>query len=184
MPITPTQAIELANQKLASMGAGVCELCLIHELREEFDCGWIFYYQSARYLESKDGRDMVGGNAPLFVARADGKLYTISYYRPVEESMAAYRACGNPNAREVPIVQVEGWRPGAAAISAIKAVREFSGLGLSEGKRIIDDCFAKRSPRVTVADLQAARDLVAALASFGFDASVQYEGKNQGNRAQ
>lgn len=40
----------------------------------EKDWGWIFFYQSKVYIESGDFRDMLGGNAPIFIDKKTGKL--------------------------------------------------------------------------------------------------------------
>ena len=52
----------------------------------EKNWGWIFFYQSKAYIESGDFRDMLGGNAPIFVNNETGAVsyagtaYDIEYY--------------------------------------------------------------------------------------------------------
>ena len=68
MSLTLAQATEIASGQLRSIG---CDDVEIHKA-EEFDVGWVLYYQSVRYLETGNTSDALAGNAPLFVARSDG----------------------------------------------------------------------------------------------------------------
>ena len=176
MSLTLSQAIEVADRQLASCSFDGVPLQLLSEKAEEFDVGWVFYYQSARYIETGDFRDSVVGNAPLFVSRSDGFHCFVGYHRPLEESLAAYRACGNPNAQEVSEVRLTGWRKGALSVSAIQAVRRHSAIGLAQAKSAVESCLANQSPIVPVHSVAEARALVLALATTGFDAQVRYGG--------
>jgi len=175
MHLTLSQATEVANSELLSRSSNGVELQLLSGKTEEFDVGWVFYYQSASYIKTGDFKDSVAGNAPLFVSRSDGHPFFVSYHRPLAESVAAFRACGNPNAKEVPEVSINGWRKDALAISAIQVVRQHSTLGLAQAKRAIESCLASQPSIVPVPSIAEAKALVRALASAGFEAQVRYE---------
>ncbi|MDQ3060238.1 MAG: YrhB family protein [Pseudomonadota bacterium] len=168
--------MEIVNRELLSKSKESGELRIIKERTEEFDIGWVFYYQSARFLETGNFSNLLVGNAPFFVARSDGQIFPISYHRPINESLAAYRACGNPNAHEVPEVVLTGWKTGAAPVSAIQAIRQHSSIGLGEAKQVIDDCLASQKAVVVVNNVPDARALIASLASSGFVAESRYDG--------
>ena len=176
MSITRAEATEVANCKLRTMGASGVELQLLAGKIEEFDVGWVFFYQSARYIETGDFSDSVVGNAPLFVSRSDGRLFPVSYHRSLAESMAAYRACGNPNAQEIPEVCLCGRREGAQSVLAIQAIRQHSAVGLAHANSAVESCFEDKSPIVSVSSVAEARVLVAVLAEAGFEAQVCYDG--------
>jgi hypothetical protein len=176
MSLTLDQATEVADRQLASWSCDSVRLQLLSGKTEEFDVGWVFYYQSARYIETGDFRESVVGNAPLFVSRSDGFHCFVSYHRPLAESLAAYRACGNPNAKEVPEVRFTSWRKGALSVSAIQALRQHSAVGLAQAKCAVESCLANQSPVVPVPSVAEARALVLALASTGFVAQVCYGG--------
>ena len=60
--------------------------------------GWMFLYQSARYIETGDYSAMISGNAPLLVDRFSGAVWiTDTEYRPAVYA-ANYLATGNPRA--------------------------------------------------------------------------------------
>jgi hypothetical protein len=126
MTLTLEQAWQIANRKLDETASRVGALeVTVEELTE----GWLFSYQTSRFLETGNISDGLAGNVPLFVARVDGAMFPLGPYRPLGESMAAYRACGNPNAILIPEVELVGWAPGASAIAAIKDIRRHSSLG-------------------------------------------------------
>jgi len=176
MSLTLEHALEIATQQLSAMSAQGVALSLLSGATKEFEEGWVFYYQSARYLESGDPGEALAGNAPLFVARTDGKSFLVNYHRPLSESLAAYRACGNPNAKQLPEVRLKGWIKGAIAVSAIQAVRQHSSADLAQAKLIVESCLANQSPVVEVSSVQKAQALVCALESTGFKAEVGYDG--------
>ncbi|TGS04303.1 hypothetical protein EN834_08230, partial [bacterium M00.F.Ca.ET.191.01.1.1] len=69
---TFAQAAQHAREIVCSI-CGEIEAAIIDEATQEFDVGWIFFYQSSRFLETGDVQDSLAGNAPLFVSRKDGQ---------------------------------------------------------------------------------------------------------------
>jgi hypothetical protein len=175
MSLTLDQAIVVAERQLASCNLDGVPLKLLSGKTEEFDVGWVFYYQSARFIETGDFCDPVAGNRPLFVSRSDGIPCFVSYHRSLAESLTAYRACGNANAQEIPVVRLTGWREGALSVSAIQAIRQHSAVGLAQAKSAVESCLANQSKTVPVRSVAEARALVLALSSSGFEAQVCYE---------
>jgi hypothetical protein len=170
MPVTFQQAHSIANEELSRSDA-----VRITETRE-FDVGWVFSYQSTIYLEGDDPSQALAGNAPLFVARSDGRKFYFSYHRPLLESLAAYRACGNPNAALLPAVKLSGWEFGASAVEAIMVVRARSSCGIADAKAVVERCLANQPATVVTSDVEQAERLVPELASAGFKAEVCYDG--------
>jgi hypothetical protein len=54
---------------------GRIKLALLDDQTLERDFGWVFFYNSQRYLESQDFRDMLAGNAPIVVTKIDGRVH-------------------------------------------------------------------------------------------------------------
>ena len=173
MEPTFEQARELVRRKLDAMpgGRGFSIVdASVSELRE----GWIFYYQSAEFLETGDVSKALAGNNPMFVTRADGEIFFLSQHRPLIESMAAYRACGDPNATFVPEVELLGWKEGANAVAAIQGIRRHCPVGLAEAKSIIDRCLGGERCVLKTPDIEHARLVVATLDCAGFASRVCY----------
>lgn len=177
MPLTLAEAMEIARRQLDQMEVscpGQEGFCLLPENIETFDVGWFFFYQSARFIETGDFADSLVGNAPLFVSQSDGNLFFVSYHRPLAESMAAYRACGNPNAEEIPEVCLGEWQQAVPALAAIQVLRRHTSLGMLQAREVIESCRAGHAPVVVLRSMEEARALVAALLALGLGAEVCY----------
>jgi|TARA_Y100000588_G_scaffold366001_1_gene431238 hypothetical protein len=67
------------------------ELVLIEDetLTEEF--GWVFFYNTRKFQETGDFRDMVGGNAPIIVDNISGKITETGTTHDIEYYIEEYR---------------------------------------------------------------------------------------------
>jgi ribosomal protein L7/L12 len=182
MPLTLTQAIEVAKRELERIARTPGSLVILSEATKEFDVGWVFYWISARHVETGNILYALAGNAPLFVSRSDGRVFVVSYHRPLLESLAAYRACGDPNAKETPEVCLVGWHKGALTVTAIQAIRQHTVVGLAQAKSAVDTCLTGRSSVVSVPSVTEARALVHDLEAAGFEAHVRFEGQPVGRQ--
>jgi Immunity protein 35 len=57
---------------------------------QEFDVGWVFFFDSQRHQESGNFLDSLGGNAPILIDRDTGQVCPTGTARPVEEYVAEY----------------------------------------------------------------------------------------------
>ncbi len=152
------------------------ELEIIDSKTEEFPAGWVYYYQSALFLRTRDIEHSLVGNAPLFVPRNGPSPMFISCSRSTSESVDAFSCCGDANAEPRPEVELKGWVKGARKISANKAIRAYSSLGLCAAHDAVEGCLAGRAVKIQTESVVAARELVSKLKEFGFIAGVTYGG--------
>ena len=76
---TRQEAKEIAQRHLAAISAQTgTDLVLVPEETVEFDLGWIFFWDSKRYLETHDSSEALAGNAPIIVDRRDGSVHQAS----------------------------------------------------------------------------------------------------------
>lgn len=149
---------------------------LIDSKIERFDAGWVFYYQSPRYIQTGNFSEMLVGNAPLFVPRNGAPPQFVSYHRPTAESVEAFMCCGNANGQPNPEVELSGPICGVAKMTATQAIREFSSLGLGAAKEVVDTCLSGSAVRVQATSVAAARELASKLGQLGFAAKLTYGG--------
>src|SRR5262245_34957990 len=85
-------AQRIAEATIASMSYDVAgdRLVLVEEATIEKSYGWVFFYDSRKYLEAGDTSVQLAGNAPLLVHRHDGSIDLLGTARPIEEYLAAY----------------------------------------------------------------------------------------------
>ena len=67
------------------------ELSVMDEHTIETDFGWVFFWNSKKYLQTGDLAHALAGNAPLIVDRRDGSLHETSTAKPVEDCIDEYR---------------------------------------------------------------------------------------------
>jgi hypothetical protein len=54
--------------------------------------GWVFFYQSRRFLENGDPSDALAGNGPVVVLSRDGSIHHLGSAHPVEETLRQFEA--------------------------------------------------------------------------------------------
>ncbi len=54
--------------------------------------GWVFFHTSKKYLETKDRRDQVAGNAPIIVDRINGEIRVTGTAKSLDTYLAEYEA--------------------------------------------------------------------------------------------
>ena len=89
------QARQIATDWLRAQPArasdGLPELRILDEHTIETDFGWVFFWQSQRFLDSRNSSDQLAGNAPLIVDRCDGALQITGTALPIEHYIQQYR---------------------------------------------------------------------------------------------
>ena len=53
--------------------------------------GWVFFYNSVAYLETRSSSDALAGNGPLVVERVSGALHELTTARPIDEQLTELR---------------------------------------------------------------------------------------------
>ncbi|MDH3700991.1 MAG: YrhB family protein [Alphaproteobacteria bacterium] len=74
----------------------VLELAIIENETIEGNFGWVFFYETKKYLESGDFRDGLLGNAPIIVSKLDGRLHETGTAEPIEFYIENFKRSGNP----------------------------------------------------------------------------------------
>jgi immunity protein 35 of polymorphic toxin system len=69
---------------------GVVELRRLDGHTIESDFGWVFFWQSQRFLETGNFSEQLAGNAPLIVDRRDGALHGTGTAHPTEHYIRQY----------------------------------------------------------------------------------------------
>jgi hypothetical protein len=65
-------------------------ISIVDDLIVEKEWGWIFIYQSRRWIDTRDRRYMVLGLCPIVVEKYDGGLYYLDEGTSMEECVHKY----------------------------------------------------------------------------------------------
>ncbi len=64
-----------ANEYVAGLELPEDEVVINQEQTREYDFGWVFMYNSRRYLEQGERKRAMVGNVPFIVDRRDGSIH-------------------------------------------------------------------------------------------------------------
>ncbi len=87
--LTFSQASELAEAWLRILHS---QCAIVREATLKRPYGWVFFWQSRAYLETRDWKKMLGGNAPIIVDRVNGEVRVTGTALPLEKYLAEYEA--------------------------------------------------------------------------------------------
>jgi Immunity protein 35 len=90
--ITKDEARAAVEAELASGRRKPGEFVVMDEFTVERSWGWVFFYNSRRFVETRDPLQALGGNAPYIVDRTTGEVRVTGTARPTEEYIAEYEA--------------------------------------------------------------------------------------------
>jgi hypothetical protein len=89
---TISEAKNLAEDHLAKTpGISPEAVVIVDGSTVETDFGWIFVWNSKRFLDSGDFRDALLGNVPLIVDRANGSVHETCTFLSIDEIIDRYR---------------------------------------------------------------------------------------------
>ena len=72
----------------------ILELGLMEEATIEGDFGWVFFWARRAYLETRDDRYSLVGNAPILISRRDGSLHETGTAYPIDFFIDNFRRTG------------------------------------------------------------------------------------------
>ncbi|WP_095948818.1 YrhB domain-containing protein [Variovorax boronicumulans] len=73
------------------------ELILLDEQTLEKPWGWVFFYTSKKWHETREVRYAIAGNAPILVERRTGKLIATGTAMPIERYIENFERTGSPH---------------------------------------------------------------------------------------
>jgi Immunity protein 35 len=89
--ISEAEAFDIAQRFIARMttsAEGGAVIVAARTIQKPY--GWIFFYNSRRYLETSDPLEALAGNGPIVVDRETGELHALGSSSDAPESIAAF----------------------------------------------------------------------------------------------
>lgn len=83
------KATQLAEEYLNKQSKGN-DLVLLSDHTIEFESGWVFFYQTKEYTETRDITKMIANNAPIIIDKKDGSLHITGTELPIEKYIRNY----------------------------------------------------------------------------------------------
>ncbi len=155
----------IALERLAVLVPGAA---LYDEPVHTGDYGWVFSWQSKKYMRTSDIQDAFIGNPPILVDKNKCDALILGSGLPTEYYVENYLACGDPFKFLGKRIELSGWRKGAQKIEAIRAIRQTTGLSLADAKLHVDECLDRKIAVVNCPSVNSATALVNQLTALGF----------------
>jgi hypothetical protein len=88
--LTKREALEAVSKALDPMNPRSIPLVVLDEQTIERPFGWVFFYQSKKFVETGEFGDRLLGNGPVIVNRLDGSIEFCPTYQRHEKSIEEY----------------------------------------------------------------------------------------------
>jgi hypothetical protein len=73
------------------------EIIILDEATIEKPWGWVFFYTSKKWHETKDFKYAIAGHSPIIVERTTGKLFITGTAYPIQHYIQNYEQSGDPH---------------------------------------------------------------------------------------
>ena len=88
--LTKTEALEIVTRRLQQMGPSADPFVVIEKNTIEKPFGWVFFYNSKRFVETGESRYRLAGNGPVIVNKHTGSVEFFGSTKPPLEFVAEY----------------------------------------------------------------------------------------------
>jgi Immunity protein 35 len=90
--LTKTEALELVAEKLRQMSTPDNPFVVADEGTIEKPYGWVFFYNSKKYLETREISYALAGNGPVIVNKHDATVEFFGTFKSTLEFIAEYES--------------------------------------------------------------------------------------------
>jgi len=88
--LTKTEALEIILKMLQQMSTAADPFVVVEENTVEKPFGWVFFYNSKRYVETGEFRYRLAGNGPIIVNKHNGSVKFFGTNKPPQELVEEY----------------------------------------------------------------------------------------------
>ena len=170
--VTKEEAREIAQAHLAEHPMEhrrEDDLLIRDDLTQSHDFGWVFLYHCRGWIETRDDRFLIAGNAPLIVEASTGRLFTTGTARSLDYYILNFQQTGDPQRESSWAVRISSWRAGCLTVSAIRYLREHFAMTLPVAKATIERCLDGEQIDLPVPTEEGAVQTAASLTALGFE---------------
>ncbi len=89
-PVDKAKATAIARKTIATVPPYSPDLALQEEKTLAREFGWVFFYTTRKFLETKDPQHEMPGNGPLVVLKEDGSVHQLGTSLPPEVGIALF----------------------------------------------------------------------------------------------
>ena len=170
--VTKEEARAIAQAHLAASSSAHTseeELLIRDDLTQTHDFGWVFLYHCRGWIETRDDRFLIAGNAPLIIEASTGRLFTTGTGRELDYYIRNFRQTGDPHREPSWSIRITRWHEGCQTVSAICYVRDRLAMTLPLAKATIERCLDGEQIDLPVSSQDDAAQIADSLTALGFE---------------
>ncbi|MBI5270777.1 MAG: hypothetical protein HY856_14000 [Burkholderiales bacterium] len=85
--VNKASALALARERVHGLGQAVGdEFEILPDATREVECGWVFFFNTADFVKTRDPASALAGNGPILVTR-EGLIQELSSSIPLEAAL-------------------------------------------------------------------------------------------------
>lgn len=132
--------------------------------------GWVFFFQSRRFVETGDLSSALVGNAPLIVEQRSGRLLHTGTAYPTDFYLRNYESTGDPHLQPGPEIELTASSADADRVAAARLLSRTCSLSIGDAVRAVDSVGGGTATRIQAASANEASDVCSKLGALGFTA--------------
>jgi hypothetical protein len=88
--LTKQEALEMVSKRLQQMSTSADPFVVVEKSTIEKPFGWVFFYNSKRFVETGESRYRLAGNGPVIVNKHNGSVEFFGSAKPLQEIVTEY----------------------------------------------------------------------------------------------
>jgi hypothetical protein len=88
--LTKTEALEIVSKRLQQMSTPADPFVVVEKNTIEKPFGWVFFYNSKKFVETGESRYRLAGNGPVIVNKHNSSVEFFGSSKPPLETVAEY----------------------------------------------------------------------------------------------
>lgn len=88
--LTKQEALEIVSKRLQQMSTFVDPFVVVEKSTIEKPFGWVFFYNSKRFVETGESRYRLAGNGPIIVNKHNGSVEFFGSAKPPQDIVMEY----------------------------------------------------------------------------------------------
>ncbi|MEL6813642.1 MAG: YrhB domain-containing protein [Cyanobacteria bacterium J06598_3] len=167
--IHKTEAQHLIEQYIASH----YEQCaLMPECTQAFSFGWAFFYQSKKYIHTREFTDQLVGQGPLLFNQDTSEIVPTGSAHPPEYYAEAYATHGDPHAdlhRTQTAIEILGCKRTPPKLAAVRYLKQIADISSAQAHSHVKSALEKDPVQISIKEPENIDLVVQQLTNYGFE---------------
>ena len=131
--------------------------------------GWVFFYESRRFLENRDQSHRLVGNSPIIVNRMTGGIFETGTAHSIQFYLQNFEATGDPHKRLGRQFEIRPRNGTRNSVGAARILAKGTLIGVGQAKRGLESSTASTPMLASASSPAKAAELCDQIRKLGYD---------------